>query len=231
MVSALTGLLLGLVLGMRHAFEPDHLAAVSTLMASGRGAARGALLGAFWGVGHTLSLFGVGLALALLGAQLPPRLADVFELGVAFMLLGLGGQSLWRAWKQGAEGAPQPHHHGEISHLHAGEPDHLHVFRWTLARRPLLVGLVHGLAGSGALTALAFATLPTMAARLIYIALFGIGSIAGMSLLSGLAGVPLSKLGGNRQVMRALMAATGAVSATLGVFWGRPIAQRLLGSA
>ena len=228
MFIALTGLLLGLALGVRHAFEPDHLAAVSTLMVDGRGGARGALLGAFWGVGHTVSLLLVGLVLALLGAQLPERLADLFELGVAFMLLGLGARALWRALRLGSEGEQRPHLHGKDQHLHAGQSDHLHLWRWTLARRPLLVGLVHGLAGSGALTALAFATLPTLPARLLYIALFGLGSIAGMSLLSGLAGLPLSRLGRSPRFLRALTATTGAVSTVLGLVWGYPIAGRLL---
>ena len=230
-LEVLTGSALGSLLGMRHALEPDHLTAVSTLMATPTGersSLRAAMLGASWGVGHTLSLVVVGAVLVVLRAEMPPRVADVFELFVAIMLVGLGARAIAVAVRQGPIGPTHTHHHGHVVHSHAGARPHVHVGRWTLARRPLLVGAVHGLAGSGALTALVLATLTSAAARITYMTLFGFGSTLGMALLSGLLGWPLAKVGANQTMTRALSIAVGCVSIGLGIFWGYPLTSRLL---
>jgi hypothetical protein len=219
---------LGSLLGMRHALEPDHLAAVSTLVTRERGGYKAALLGACWGLGHTLSLLVVGTALIALRAEMPARVSDLFELCVAFMLVGLGCRALVLAARQGPVGPAHVHHHGRMVHSHTGVPAHVHVGEWTLARRPLLVGAVHGLAGSGALTALVLATLPTTAARLAYISLFGLGSTLGMAALSGLLGWPVAKLGAHPHVSRTLALAVGCFSIVLGVAWGYPLVAQLL---
>lgn len=205
MVSLTTGLLLGFLLGMRHALEPDHLAAVSVLVTRRGTATAGAVLGAIWGVGHTLALFAVGCSLAALGARIPPRLAACFELLVAAMLVTLGLRALLR----GREGA---HHRKDSPDTAPG--------RWRIARQPLLVGLVHGLAGSGALMTLVLARLPTATTRLCYIVLFGIGSVTGMACLTGLAGWPLARIEAHGGISRALSVATGAGSLLFGSFWG-----------
>src|SRR5262245_24261477 len=132
----LSGCMIGLALGMRHALEPDHLAAVSTMVAARPRAGAAAWVGACWGLGHSLALFVDGGVLLLLRAELPPWLADLFELGVAFMLIGLGARSVRRALRAGREGgaARAPHSHGGPLHVHAGPEHHLHLGRWTLAR-------------------------------------------------------------------------------------------------
>ncbi len=227
----LTGSALGTLLGMRHALEPDHLTAVSTLVTSstgGRSRLRAAMLGASWGVGHTLSLVIVGAVLVVLRAEMPVRVADLFELLVAIMLVGLGVRAIVIAVREGPIGPAHVHHHGHVVHAHAGTTPHVHVGRWTLARRPLLVGAVHGLAGSGALTALVLATLSSTAARITYMTLFGFGSTAGMALLSGLLGWPLAAIGANRRTTRALSIAVGCLSIGLGIVWGYPLTSRLL---
>ncbi len=213
---------------MRHALEPDHLAAVSTLVGRERGRYRAALLGAWWGLGHTGALLTVGVALALLRTELPPRLADLFELAVAFMLIALGARTLAQAARQGPGGPAHAHGHGVTLHHHSGAPAHVHLGGWTLALRPLIVGAVHGLAGSGALTALVLTTLPSTASRLAYIALFGVGSTIGMAVLTGLLGWPLARLGSHRVVARGLALLVGGVSTTLGFAWGYPLLLRLL---
>jgi protein-S-isoprenylcysteine O-methyltransferase Ste14 len=210
MFSLSTGLVLGLLLGMRHALEPDHLAAVSTLIARRGNPRAGAVLGAFWGLGHTLALFSVGGILAALDARLPPSLADGFELLVALMLLVLGARAVHRATRTGAGAGDRSHDH----HSHDVQPG-----KWTIARQPLLVGLVHGLAGSGALTALVVASLPTVTTRLVYIALFGLGSIAGMACLTGIAGWPLARMDRGGRLFRWVSAATGTFSVLLGAAW------------
>jgi hypothetical protein len=228
----LSGSALGSLLGMRHALEPDHLTAVSTLVTTapgGRGHYRAVMLGVFWGIGHTLSLIVVGVILIALRAGMPARVSDLFELCVAIMLVGLGVRAIAAAGRQGAIGPTHAHHHGRLVHTHAGATRHVHVGRWTLARRPLLVGAVHGLAGSGALTALVLATLTSTTARISYMALFGFGSTLGMAALSGLLGWPVARIGSNRTVARAISLVVGCTSIALGLAWGYPLTSRLLG--
>jgi hypothetical protein len=218
MTSLVPGLL-GVALGVRHALEPDHLAAVSTLATEQKSARAGLLLGAWWGLGHTASLLVVGGGLALLEAQMPARLGLALEALVGVMVVALGLRALRRAVTEGRTGVVTTHaHFGEV-HTHAGPDEHLHLRGGTLATRPLLIGVVHGLAGSGALTALVLAELPTAAARLGYIALFGLGSVAGMALLTGLAGLPLRKVAEAPRVAAALLGVAGVLSVGVGGFW------------
>ncbi len=222
-IELLTGSGLGSLLGIRHALEPDHLAAVSTLVTQerdGRGTLRAAFLGACWGLGHTASLVVVGAVLVILRAAMPARATDLFEFLVALMLIGLGLRAIYLAARQGPAGPVHVHHHGAVVHTHPGAPAHIHIGAWTLARRPLIVGAVHGLAGSGALTALVLATLPTTAARLSYMVLFGLGSTLGMAALSGLLGWPLARAGKHQAVARGLSFAVGLGSLVLGVYYG-----------
>src|SRR5256885_3560992 len=151
-VEILTGSALGSLLGMRHALEPDHLTAVSTLMtapAGERSRVRAAMLGASWGVGHTLSLVIVGAVLVVLRAEMPARVADIFELFVAIMLIALGVRAIVLAITQGPLGPSHTHHHGPVVHTHAGVTPHVHVRLGplgvgatgrarTLARRPAI---------------------------------------------------------------------------------------------
>ena len=218
---------LGSLLGMRHALEPDHLAAVSTLVTGEKSGVRAAFLGVCWGLGHTVSLLVIGALLVALRTEMPPAASDAFEFGVALMLIALGVRAMYAAARQGPAGPVHLHHHGRRVHLHPGAPAHVHIGTWTLARRPLIVGAVHGLAGSGALTALVLATLPTTAARLTYMALFGIGSTIGMAALSGLLGWPLARVGSHHAVARGMSLAVGCASTALGIAWGYPFVARL----
>jgi hypothetical protein len=219
---------LGSLIGMRHALEPDHLAAVSTLVSRERSGARAALLGLAWGLGHTLTLVLAGALLVVLRTEMPPALSDLFELSVGFMLVALGVRAIAQAARQGPDGPVAAHRHGWLVHSHPGIPAHVHIGRWTLARRPLLIGAVHGLAGSGALTALVLATLPTTASRLAYVMLFGLGSTLGMATLSGLLGWPLARLSVHHLAARAVTLLVGCVSTGLGMIWGYSAFGRLL---
>src|SRR5258708_8453664 len=218
---------LGSLLGMRHALEPDHLAAVSTLVTGERNSYKAAFLGICWGLGHTVALIAVGTVLVILRAEMPVRVADAFALCVALMLIGLGLRAIYLAARQGPAGPAHVHHHGHIVHVHQGVPAHIHIGAWTLARRPLLVGAIHGLAGSGALTALVLTTLPSTAARLTYVVVFGLGSTLGMAALSGLLGWPLARAGNHRGLARVLSLAVGCVSTALGLVWGYPLVGKL----
>ena len=219
---------LGTLLGMRHALEPDHLAALSTLVSRERSGTRAALLGAWWGLGHTLTLLVVGSVLLVLRAEMPPGSADVFEFAVALLLIGLGLRAIMQAARQGAAGPTRVHTHGRLVHSHPVGPPHVHIGTWTFARRPLVIGALHGLAGSGALTALVLSTLPSLSARLVYVALFGLGSTLSMAVVSGLLGWPLAHLGRHQLVVRGLTLAVGCVSVAIGLWWGSTAFGRLL---
>lgn len=215
------------LLGMRHALEPDHIAAVSTLVSHEQSSFRAAWLGVCWGIGHALTLFVVGLGLVLVQSEIPANLADAFEVLVAVMLIGLGMRSVLQAARLGSQGPAYSHKHRWIVHQHPGMPAHLHIGKWTLARRPLLIGAIHGLAGSGALAALVLTTLPSTAARLAYMILFGLGSTVGMATLSGLLGWPLARLGAHERVTRGISLVVGCMSMVLGVVWGYPLIVRM----
>ena len=214
-------------MGARHALDPDHLAAVSVLAADSPGARRGALLGAMWGIGHAIALLATAIVLAMLAAELPPALCNAFELGVAAMLVVLGGRALRRALRDGGSGPSPLHAHSGVAHQHPGVGPHVHVAARALAIRPLVIGIVHGLAGSGALTALVLARIPSTPLRLAYIALFGVGSVVGMSVLSGLAGWPLARLARRPSAARLLFGTVGAATAIMGLAWGWPALDRL----
>ena len=146
-----TGSTLGAVLGMRHALEPDHLAAVSTLVAGERRSIRAVFLGVCWGLGHTAALVAVGTIVIALRAELPERLTDFFELGVALMLIALGTQAIRRAARQGPAGPAALHQHGPIVHRHPGVSKHVHVaahMAHDLARRRLPVNRARHRVGS-----------------------------------------------------------------------------------
>jgi nitrile hydratase accessory protein len=211
---------LGTLLGMRHALEPDHLAALSTLLTGERNIRKAAWLGVYWGIGHTLTLLVAGTLLVVLRADMPAMASDVLACAVVLLLVAFGFRAIYLSADQTSTGPTHSHVHGAVS-------GSVLVDRWTLARRPLLVGAVHGLAGSGALTALVMATIPSMGARLIYLVLFGVGSTVGMAALSGLMGWPIARVGAHGAVARCVSLAVGCISITLGLYWGYPLMSRL----
>jgi high-affinity nickel-transport protein len=161
-----------------------------------------------------------GGLLVVFRADMPRMASDAFELGVVLLLVGFGVRAIY----QGAWGRPTGPSH---SHSKRAISTAASEGQWTIARRPLIVGAVHGLAGSGALTALVATTLPSTLTRLSYLALFGIGSTVGMAVLSGLLGWPLARFGGHRTTACSLSLAVGGVSTALGLFWGYPLVGRL----
>ena len=221
-VSLVTALGLGLTLGLRHALDADHVAAVSTLVARERGLARSALLGAFWGAGHTLALLGAGIAVIGFKLTITPGLEAALERAVGLVLVVLGGHVLLRALG-GVLVHGHEHTHGGVPHRHAhghlGSPDAAHVHLVRLGGRPFLVGLLHGLAGSAALTLLVLGTIPSPIGALVYILVFGVGSTGGMLLLSGLIGLPVALLApGAHRLQAAIQVVAGVGSAALGIW-------------
>src|SRR3954464_12768732 len=181
---------LGFLLGMQHALEADHIAAVSSIASRRSDVADIVKHGLTWGLGHTLTLFAFAGAAILLGHAIPDHLSRPLETAVGLMLVGLGSHVLWRLWRDRVHFHRHHHHDGTVhfhAHSHAGETlphakaphAHAHGFRW----RTLLVGLMHGMAGSAALLVLTVTQASSAVAGLGYIALFGVGSMIGMGLL------------------------------------------------
>jgi hypothetical protein len=170
---------LGFVLGLRHAIEADHVAAISTIVTERRSLLSSSLVGALWGFGHTLALLIAGVGVLLLRYQLTDRMARVFELCVGIMLVLLGANVLRTLVRRGAS----------HTHDHTAVAPRSHANLW-LVSRPLLVGMVHGLAGSAPLLLLTLTVISSPLAAFSYIAVFGVGSMMGMTIMSLLVGVP-----------------------------------------
>ena len=191
---------LGFLAGMGHALEPDHLAAVGA-MATGKNSRRSMVLrGAAWGLGHTITLLAICSAVILLGMVLTGRTAAMLESAVGVMLIVLGVDVLWRMHRAKVHFHLHDHSDGERhfhahSHLgeqvphHASRHEHAHPHKFPL--KALAVGLVHGAAGSAALLALVVASVGDPLLAVVYVLLFGVGSIAGMASLSFIASWPL----------------------------------------
>ena len=198
MESSLVAILsLGFVLGLKHATDGDHVIAVSTFVSKEKSLLRSCWIGLFWGIGHTLSLTVAGSALFLLKLNISDRLSGWFELGVAVMLVALGSRILFRSWKERLYLHRHPHTHtpGKAPHSHwhlhtSGEREE-HRGWLHFGLRPLIVGIVHGAAGTGALMLLVLSTIHEPMQALLYMLIFGVGSIAGMLLVSFLLAIPL----------------------------------------
>jgi hypothetical protein len=170
---------LGFVLGLRHATEADHLAAIATIVTERRSLLSSSLVGAFWGLGHTLALLIAGVGVLQLRYQMTDRMAHAFELCVGIMLVLLGANVLRTLAHLGAS----------HRHPHTTIASHSHSEAWLVARS-LLVGMVHGLAGSAPLLLLTLTVVSSPLAAFFYIGVFGVGSMMGMSIMSLLLGVP-----------------------------------------
>lgn len=216
---------LGFLLGMQHALEADHIAAVSSIAARRSHIADIVKHGLTWGLGHTLTLFAFAGAAILLGRAIPENVARPLEIAVGVMLIGLGAHVLWRLWRDRVHFHRHGHADGTVhfhAHSHAGETApharsvhaHDHGFRW----RTLLVGLMHGMAGSATLLVLAVTQASSPMVGLGYVALFGIGSMIGMGALSTVIAVPLVVSARSlTSANRALQAAVGLVTVAIGI--------------
>jgi hypothetical protein len=198
---------LGFVLGLRHAIEADHLAAISTIVTERRSLLSSSLVGAFWGLGHTLALLIAGVGVLLLRYQVTDRMAHAFELCVGIMLVFLGTDVLRTLVRRGAS----------HTHTHAAVGPHSHANGWHVSR-PLLVGMVHGLAGSAPLLLLTLTVLSSPVAAFSYIAVFGVGSMMGMTIMSLLVSVPARLTVQFARTNLALRGLSGLFSVGLGLF-------------
>ena len=220
----ITALSVGFVLGLRHALDPDHIVAVSTIVSECKSLKRSSLVGTFWGLGHTLSLLLVGLAVVSFKLNLSERVAGWLEFIVAIMLVALGIRALvtaLRGWKLHAH--THEHDGQKHVHLHVHRPGeasiHSHRHILGVGIRPFIVGMVHGLAGSAGLMLLVLATIPSAIVGMLYIAVFGVGSIGGMILMSSVISLPFLLIGRRLSLLgTVLQAAVGVLSLGFGLY-------------
>ncbi|HIE56019.1 MAG TPA: urease accessory protein [Chromatiaceae bacterium] len=213
-------LLMSLLIGVRHALESDHLAAVASLATRSPSLRQTVRLGATWGLGHTLTLFLFGSVVLWMDTVMPERLAHWLEFAVGLMLVGLGIDVLRRLWKERVHYHVHRHNDGTVhfhAHSHGGQrahdrDAHRHEHPQGFPLRALLVGLVHGMAGSAALILLTLQTLHDPWLGMLYMLVFGIGSILGMAAVSVVIAWPLKATG------RRLTWAHNGLQATIGLF-------------
>jgi ABC-type nickel/cobalt efflux system permease component RcnA len=199
-VFALLGL--GLVFGLKHATEVDHVVAVSTIVSEHRSVFRSALVGGLWGAGHTAALVIVGVVVLVFRVAIPTLVANWLELGVGLMIIVLGSTAVLGVLRKRAKVHLHRHSHDGQSHVHvhfhergtqhegAGS-SHSHAIS-QIGFKPIFVGAMHGLAGSAALTLLVLTQIQSVSLGLLYLGVFGIGSTLGMLLMSALIGVPFA---------------------------------------
>lgn len=188
----------GFLLGLKHATDADHLAAVSTIVSERKSLWSSAIIGGIWGLGHTISLFFAGVFVLLLNFQISEQVERILELcvGVMLFLLGLnvlrkllqGGKLHFHTHEHGARAHVHPHLHGAAAH--SEEPHTHHGF--SFSPRALIIGMIHGLAGSAGLMIIMIPTIESKTIGLLYIIIFGLGSIGGMVLMSFLVGLPFT---------------------------------------
>jgi len=243
MIQFLSILAVGFFLGMRHATDPDHVIAVTTIVSNQRNRMRAALIGAFWGVGHTLTILVVGTGIILFNLVIPVRLGLSMELSVAVMLIVLGLINIAGFLRSMPKVSANPeeeiahshsHSHGDLvhdhPHVHSGAT-HSHdqgSLEWldrVLGKvgayqylRPLLVGVVHGLAGSAAVALLVLTTIRNSHWAIAYLLVFGVGTIAGMMLITmGIASTFRMVSGVRQNISRKLAMASGVLSLGFGL--------------
>jgi high-affinity nickel permease len=245
MINLLSIVALGFFLGMRHATDPDHVIAVTTIVSRQRSIGHAALIGVLWGLGHTITILVVGTAIVLFGLVIPPRIGLTMEMSVGLMLILLGILNLSGIMRWITETVTplqsgqhtHPHGHGDYAHSHVhghGPGEHGHAENatpvgWmdrTLGRvgiyqivRPLAVGIVHGLAGSAAVALLVLTTIRVPSWAVLYLLVFGIGTVAGMMLITAAIAIPFT-FSENRfaRLNRGMGLVSGLVSLAFGLF-------------
>ena len=194
-------LALGVVLGLKHSLDPDHVVAVSTIVSEYRNPLRSFWVGVSWGLGHTTTLLLIGVVIILLRLTIPDRLALMLEFLVGIMLVGMGAQVIYGFRKRRVH--QHEHDHTEEEHLHyhahgpaqavetgAGHHSAIDVGKPFLRKKSYLVGTVHGVAGSAALTLLVLASIDSAIAGVAYILLFGLGSVLSMGIMTIVISLP-----------------------------------------
>jgi sulfite exporter TauE/SafE len=235
-VSTLAILGFGFLLGLKHATDADHLAAVSTIVSERKSLWSSAIIGGVWGLGHTISLFLAGVFVLLLDFKIGEQTERILEFGVGVMLFLLGLNVL-RKLAQGGHLHFHAHEHGERvhvhPHIHERERDEPHTHHgFSFSPRALIIGMIHGLAGSAGLMLLMIPTIESRPVGLLYILVFGVGSIGGMMLMSFLVSLPFTLTASRfNRFNHILQSIAGLFSIGLGLFiiYDKGITEGLFG--
>ena len=210
--------LFGFLSGVRHAFDADHVAAVSTFAAKNNSIRESSLLGMFWGFGHTISLLLIGLIILLLKITIPKNVSLSLEFVVGVMLVVLGINTILAINKNKIHLHKHKHGQEEHIHFHSHKTTKKHYHEHLPFHQSLFVGLIHGLAGSAALSLLVLTTIKSIWIGMAYILVFGIGSIIGMMLISSIISLPFALIPKKlERTQRILRVSAGLISAITGL--------------
>ncbi|SDM64815.1 sulfite exporter TauE/SafE family protein [Bacillus sp. OK048] len=218
-IGFLSILALGFVLGIKHAIEPDHVIAVSTIATQSKKLLRSTLAGVFWGIGHTATLFIIGIILILMKGEIPEKWAMSLEFLVGIMLVYLGSTtilSLKNLHVHDHEGEEHIHVH---SHMHDGQHKYIHQHKNVSYGKSMFIGLVHGLAGSGAMILLTMSSVKSVWEAAIYILIFGVGTVIGMLFFTTIIGIPFVFSAQKLRLNKTLTQVTGVISVGFGIYY------------
>lgn len=220
-IGFLSVLLLGFLLGIKHAIEPDHVIAVSTIASRSKNLLRSGLAGVFWGIGHTATLLVAGIALYFVhdrvdeGSELAMSLE--FLVGIMLFYLGIAGI---RTFRGKIHSHPHRHSGEEHAHFHyRSDAEHRHGHGGRTYWKSVAIGLVHGLAGSAAMALLTMETVDSLWGSIVYIIVFGAGTVLGMLLFTTVIGIPFVLSSRRETVNRGLTALTGTISMLYGLYY------------
>lgn len=215
-INLLAVLSFGFVLGIKHAIEPDHIIAVSTIAARSKQLWRSSLAGVFWGIGHTATLFIAGMFFILLKNEITERWALSLEFIVGMMLVYLGASNLFSAKPKKIHTHNHAHEGSIHNHFHEShQHDHPNLSYW----KSVIIGMVHGLAGSAAMTLLTMTTVQSPWQAMIYILIFGAGTVLGMLLFTTLVGLPFALTANRISMNQILLRLTGLISIVFGFYY------------
>ncbi|MBM4127076.1 MAG: urease accessory protein UreH [Nitrospira sp.] len=212
---------LGFLLGLRHALDADHLAAISTVLAERPSFRASSAVGFWWGIGHTTTLLLVGAVVLAWGIRIPERFELLAESSVGLLLIALGGTLAWKLYRE--RWHVHRHHHDDGPHVHfhshQQQDDHRHRHWMASSVRPLCIGMAHGLAGSAALMLIVLSSTQELGSGLLSIAVFGAGSIVGMMAIGLTISLPLVySLAASRRLFVGLQGCAGVASIGIGIW-------------
>lgn len=212
---------LGFILGIKHAIEPDHVIAVSTIASQSKKLFRSSLAGVFWGIGHTATLFLIGIILIAMKGEIPEKWAMSLEFLVGIMLVYLGVTTILsfkNIHLHQHEYNSELHKHVH-SHDHSGSHLHNHQHKKVSYVKSMMIGFVHGLAGSGAMVLLTMSTVKTAWEGAIYILIFGVGTVAGMLIFTTIIGIPFVFSAKKINLNKTFTQVTGVISTAFGIYY------------
>ncbi|WP_432667233.1 sulfite exporter TauE/SafE family protein [Wukongibacter baidiensis] len=220
-INLLMTLIIGFTLGIKHSLEPDHVIAVSTIVSKTKKLWSSCVVGIFWGIGHTLTLFVVGMIFIFMKKEIPVELALTLEFAVGILLVYLGITSFLFPERKNVH-SHEHEHNGDVHnhyHSHDKELEHKHSHNKMTHIKSMFIGLVHGLSGSAAMILLTMSTVKNYLQAGIYITIFGIGTVMGMMICTFLIGIPFAASSNNERFNLIFTRVAGLISTAFGLYY------------